>query len=500
MLVLSSLRKVSGCRWNSTWLLGFITSFLLLGCSLEPRYQASYPDSPGWKAPQSEEVECVEDLDFDNWWELFNDERLNELEKIARINNKDIFAAIQRVYEARAMAGITGADLYPQISLQPVYSNAYQLISLSATNSVITGIPGIPAFTLPQDTRTHIELFQITGNLNWELDFFGRLKSREDSAIRNLQAQQMAMKGVLLTVASDLAVNYFQLRAQDALLKLLTETIRVRKEAFEVNTDRYEKGFINFSDVTRAETLYYNAQRDYFDTQAQRSLKENMIAVLIGVSPSMLKLEYLPLENNPPRVPAGIPLDVLINRPDIAQMERKAASEHALIGEAYANFFPKVTLTGALGYSSPDFKHFLTFLSRYWTYGVNIFETLLDGYRNEFNLDLSYARFYEASAIYQQTILIAFREVEDALSSIEFQDKEIISLRKAVESSSLTTIISKDRYDRGLVNYLDVSDSERTELETKSSLINLLGSQYVSTIRLIQALGGSWDSNSLPKN
>lgn len=460
----------------------FLAIVLFSGCNLGPKYNLPCPLTPDhWKVESNAEEADDDHLDLKNWWEIFDDDLLNELEIVAVANNQTLYAAIQKVFEARALAGIRGADLFPQFTLDPGYSNIGTLIQ-------VFGIPP----PLPTIIRVHELQYSLPLNLKYELDLWGKLRSQYRSAILNVQAQEMALQTALLILTSDLASHYFQLRTFDSQLDLLARTIRVRKDALEVNQERYEKGLINFSDVTRAETELYRAEVQYSDVSRQRALKENMIAVLLSKPASDFQLPHIPLQNPPPAIPAGIPSQILLNRPDIWAVERKAASEHALIGAAYASFFPSISLTGALGFSSPDLKDFLSWKSRLWSMGVNIAQSVFDGWRNLSALDLTWARFREASADYQQQVMIAFEEVENALVSLKFEKEEIDSLQKAVTSSKETTALSEDRYFRGLVNYLDVVDSERTQLELERDLVDQLGKHHVSTVKLIKALGGRW--------
>ncbi len=481
--------------------LGFL--LFLMSCSLEPRYRGPIVEVPGeWKSTQirdateesSEEQDSdsvstslVDDSRVENWWEIFHDDILNWLELQLLENNKDLSVAIQKVFESRAVAGVRGADLYPQLSLTPYYENIGALVKIFGLPTPPPGFPPPPTII-----RTHQLFYILPLKLSYELDLWGKVKNTEKAALLDVEAQEMALRTTLLILTSDLAVNYFRLRAFDAQLKLLADTTKIRKDALDIIRDRYDQGFVNYSDVTRAESLFYNAESQYFDSLRSRALKENMIAVLIGVPPSVFTLEYNPLNSLPPSVPSGIPSEVLLKRPDLMEAEKTAASEHAMIGVAYASFYPSISLTGYLGYSSPDLRDFLTWKSRLWAFGGNMTAPIFDGYRNISNLDLAYARFHEASGTYQQRVLTAFKEVEDALVNIKLQAEEMDKLEKSAQSSKVTTEISMDRYLNGFVNYLDVADSWRMELEAQSGVIDLLGQQYVSTIELIKALGGSW--------
>jgi multidrug efflux system outer membrane protein len=357
------------------------------------------------------------------------------------------------------------------------------------------GIPQtfIDQFGLKQVIRVHEMLYRLPVNMSYELDLWGRLQGQYESALLNVQAQQDAYCTTLLALTSELASHYFNLRTLDAQAELLLKTIAVRQKNVDLTLSRFQKGITNYLDVAEANVDLSNAEAEYDDTIRQRQLMENAIAVLIGMPASEFCLEANPLAGLPPVIPPGIPSSVVSQRPDIAEAERTLASEHALIGVAYADFLPSFNLTGALGFSSPDFEHFMRWKSRYWNFTANIGQTLFDGWRKCSNLNLSWARYYEALGNYQQVVLVAFQEVEDALNNIEWQARQAKHLEKSVEAASRATHLSKQRYLQGVANYLEIVVNERSELEVRRSYINTMGQRFQSTIQLIKALGGGWE-------
>jgi outer membrane protein, multidrug efflux system len=463
----------------------FFFFVILIGCRIGPRYEPPSSLTPEqWKG---EHAEASSSPFITYWWEIFADDNLNALEKMAVENNPNLFAALQKVISARAEAGVKEADLYPQLNLAPSYSNTGTLFKIFLPSGIT--LPGPPIKTT---FRVHQLQYTLPLNMSYELDLWGKLSGRYESAFFNAQAQEEAFYTVLLTLTTDLASAYFQLRSYDTQLDILEKTIETRKNNYQLNKNRYEKGLSNYLDVTQAETDLANSSATYEDTKRLRGLQENKIATLIGIPSSLFAIEYHPLVDVPPVIPAGVPSDVIKQRPDIAQAERTMASEHALIGVAYANFFPSLTLTGALGYSSPDFRQFLKWISRLWMIGANVNENIFDGGRNCSNLAEAWANFREASGDYQQVVLTAFQEVEDALENLEQQYKQSLQLKIAVDSSTQSTEISRKRYYQGITTYLEVVENEKTELQAQLTLANLLGVQYLSTIQLIKALGGSW--------
>lgn len=468
-------------------ILVWLVPFLLAGCRVGPHYEPPVTDVPTeWKFPDEEHVEwpCV-----DYWWEVFNDETLNNLEAVAVVNNPNLFVALEKVCEARALAGVAAADLYPQLNLDPSYSNTAQLFKVFLPGKLpIASLDNIPPF------RIHQLQYLLPLNLSYEVDLWGKLRDRRDSACFNAESKTFAYYSAMLTLTADLASAYFQLRQLDAQIDLLTSTIETRKKNLTLTENRFNKGLVNFLDVAQAQVDLANAEASRTDSVRLRNLAEDQIAVLTGELPSHFCLEHNPLKDLPPLIPAGIPSTVLLQRPDIAEAERTMASEHALINAAYASFFPTLNLTGTVGFLSPDFSDFLKWISRLWYIGGDSSQMLFDGWRDCSNLHVEQARFLEASGTYQQTVLTAFQEVEDALTNIDQQRKRSEELQRAVEASKKATSISLNRYTQGVAIYLEVVENERLELQSEINWIASQGAIYISTVQLIKALGGAWDA------
>jgi multidrug efflux system outer membrane protein len=412
-----------------------------------------------------------------NWWEVFEDEKLNEIECQALRNNKDIYIAFERILQAKALAGIAKSETYPQLDLEPFYTNEGILWMKFAPTRIL---------------REHRRRNQIPFVLNYELDLWGKLEKTYQAAFLTLEAEKQAFNTSILILTTDLASSYFQIRTLDADIYFLNKILQSRKRALEILKSRYEAKIINYSDVSRAEYEYKYTQAMYFNSLKLRNLEENKIAVLLGMPASDFKIETLPLNQSPPIIPPGLPSDILHQRPDIAQAEFIMASENAMIGVAYASFFPSFSLTGALGFSSPELRDFLSWKSRLWRIGADVFQPIFDAGRLRSNLNFAKSKFREANDAYQQQVLIAFQEVEDALTNLEGLTNEYESLSQAVLAANKTYEIAFDRYIKGITFYLDVVDSERQALDAERDLIDLLGQQYAATIQLIKSLGGSW--------
>lgn len=456
-------------------------AIILVGCQVGPKYQIPAPDAPQqWKHKTAASSETSQHS-LCNWWEVFKDEPLNALEQQALANNQNLYAALEKVIEARALAQVALSNLYPQVSLLPSYSNQEVLSKLFGAR------PPVSAFM-----REHQITNMLPLSLTYELDLWGMLYSNFQAAYYYAQSEAAAFRAAMLTLTADLADSYFRMRILDAKIDLYLSTIDTRKTALEINQARYQMMLTDYQSVSRAALDLTNVEADYFEAVRQRDIEENRIALLIGMPASDFEFPHSPLDIPPPDIPAGIPSDVLLQRPDIDAAERLRASENAQVRVAYAAFFPSISLTAALGFSSPDLKHFLRWKSRYWAYGGVLNQSILDGGQRQANLELACAQFREADDEYQQQVLTAFQEVEDALGNIEQYYKEAEKLKDSVVSATTTYTIARDRYSQGVTFYLDVVDSERDLLNAERALLTVEGLRFTSTIQLIKALGGKW--------
>lgn len=475
--------------------IGMMLLMALAGCRLGPRYELPcIPTPEAWKASH---IVCGSTPPIQEWWEIFEDDILNTLEEQAILSSPTLNAALERVTQARAAAGVRNADLYPQITLDPRYSNKETAYHIHLPRNLRNRIT--PLLPIGQNFRIHQIEYSLPLDLSYQIDLWGKLRGQYESAFFNAEAQEAAFYTVMLTLTTDLASAYFQMRTLDAQIKLYRETLEARRNSLALNESRYKKGLANYIDVTNASVQLTNVEADYYEAIRQRVIQENTIALLMGTSPSELCLAPSPLDLFPPQIPAGIPSDVLLQRPDIAEAERTMAAQHALIGVAYASFFPSLTLSSTLGLSAGSFKissralnELITWQSRLWAIAANVTQSILDGGRNCANLAGAKSAFRESVSDYQQQVLTAFNEVEDALNNLEWQEKEGTSLHESVQMAKKTTLLSRNRYKNGVTNYLEVVVNQTSELDAERRWIGLLGARYQSTVQLIKALGGTW--------
>lgn len=457
------------------------------GCQLGPRYRPPVTETEeAWKAPADAEVAAPQ---VDYWWEVFADDTLNALEAQALAANPQLQAALDRVAQARAMTGVELSALYPQVNMNPVYNNTGTLFKIFLPQAIFP-TTGTTLLTTP--FRIHQQLYTLPFNMSYELDLWGKLRGQYRSALYAAEAEKERFHTAQLTLTADVASSYFQIRLLDLQIDIVSRNIDLMRRSLALTKNRNRQGLVSELDVVSAEQLLNDTEGSLSDLKRQRALQENALATLLGVPPNAFCLHSNPLETPPPQVPANLPSEVLQQRPDIAAAERMMASEHALIGVAYASYLPSIQLTGALGFSSPDIQDFLKWKSRLWAMGANYLQTIFDGGRNDANLNMVYARYHETVHDYQQQVLTAFREVEDALSSLEWEARQYQSYEQSVDAARKRFSLSSRRYSGGLTNSLDVIDSERTVLQAELNAAAVLGLRYLSTVQLIKAIGGGW--------
>lgn len=320
----------------------------------------------------------------------------------------------------------------------------------------------------------------------------GRIRDQYDSAKYYWLAQKKNYEVVMLSLTANLAIAYYQLKAMDAQIDLLLGVLKTRQKAYEINQSRYEEEITFYASVTLAAEELDTVLVQYNETLRQRDVLEDQIAVLIGVPASEFCLEQMPLSGLPPCIPSGIPSEVLLRRPDIAEAAYITKSDHALVKAAYSLFFPSLTLTSTGGFESPVLKDFLHWISRYWMVGAQANQLIFDGFKTPYYLKEQIANFREASGEYQQQVLIAFREVEDALADLDSYAKQYDLTVATEQWAQKTYTLYLDRYTSGVIYYIDVANAERDLLNYQIAVNTLKGFRYVSTIQFIKALGGGW--------
>lgn len=480
---------------------------LLAGCSVGPDYHgppAAEKAAPAkfknasadgrWKA-----AEPNDDKAGGTWWTVFHDGTLDGLIQQGLVKNQDLRVAAARITESRSVARVAAADFYPQVTLNPSAvrqrssnTDAIQRAGLVGPNP-LGGGSSSPALA-EQPLSSTFNLFQAPIMANWELDLFGRVRRSYESARATAKASQADYQNMALSVSANVAVSYFTLRSLDAEAAVLERTIGTRREGLRIAGERLQAGLITELDVVRARADLASDESSLSALRQTRGRMENALATLLGEPASDLKIGAHPLKagDSPPRIPAGLPSDLLERRPDVASAERQLAATNANIGVAKAAFFPRISLSGAAGFESADIAQLVNWESRIWQIGANAVEPLFEGGRNVANLGAARARYEEAVGTYRIRVLTAFQEVESALNDLRELANQAEAQERAVAASRRALDLSQQQYAHGSIAFLDVLDSERTLLSNERISAQLLGQRMEATVQLIKALGGAW--------
>ena len=487
-----------------TSLIFLITTSLLNGCSLAPDF--AVPDMalpPTFKAAEKDPMlaNATQDLsdwkpavslekeDRGQWWKIFGDDALNDLEKQAITENNSLKAAAARVEQARGIVRANAFSILPNIDLG---GNAVRAKSADASNA--------PFSSAPTSKLKPYNLYSANAATSYEVDLFGKVRDTEGAFNFDADAQDALYKNTLLALQADVAQHYFLLQAIDAERALLKETVTVRTEAQRIMQKRLAVGSVSEVELSQSDGDLANAKADLIGLDRQRAVLENAMAILLGKNPSEYHFAETPLANTqPPLIPADIPSEVLQRRPDIASATAGMAAANERIGVARTAFFPSLILTANGGTQSTKLADIFKWSSRSWaigqTAGSAIALNLLDSGRNLGNLDAAHAAYEEAVANYRQQVLVAMGDVENALSDQKLLAEQSREQEIAASTSTRAHELTKKRYDNGDVNYFEVVEAQRTMLNANRAAIQTRGARQTATISLIRAIGGGWSEN-----
>ncbi len=463
---------------------------LLAACSVAPIYQkpavpipAAFKEAiPASEAGSWKTAEPSDALARGEWWVIFNDPRLNALQDQALEANQSLRAGFARLMQARAAARVREADRSPSVDIG-AGPNRQRPSPASQ---------GLPA-NADTSART---LWRAQASASYEVDLFGRVANAVSAAQADVEQSEALYRSLLLAIQADIAQHYFAMRAFDAEIALLDETVRLREDALKLVDRRFQAGETSELDVARARTELSVTRAEGIGLTKRRAELEHALAVLAGKAPAELSLASAPLAFQPIAIPAGLPSALLERRPDIAAAERAMAATNARIGVARAASFPRLSLTGALGFESTDIGDLFRWTTRTWLLGpllgTALSMPLIDGGRNKALEAAASAQYDEAVADYRQSVLVAFREVEDSLAGLRILSEQAKEQAQSIGSAERAAQLSSTRYRNGYVNYLEVIDAERSVLATRRSATQIERERALATVALIRVLGGSW--------
>lgn len=479
-----------------------LASLTLAGCSFAPDYSRPVMDLPAtWNGPVTEQGLEVQ------WWKRFEDPILNKLVNEALAYNQNLAAAMARVEQARAYLGYARGEQFPTLAGSGSGGKSRFSADASASYGLAKGLgalqdalhairPGIPASSGAPGREG--ESWSAALQAVWELDLWGKYRNSTAAAREQLLATEAGQRGVLLSLAGQTTIAYFDLRNYDAQLNIAKRTLQTREEALKIYQARYDEGLISELDFLRAKTETDTMRANVYTAEYQVATAESALMVLSGRSPRAifeespergLSIDALP---SAPQLPAGLPSELLERRPDIVAAEAQLRAANYKIGVAKAAWFPSISLTGQLGTQSGKLDQLFTGASDMWAFGGSISVPLLTFGRISNNVKVSEAAMREALANYALTVQGAFRDIRNALVIQQRTTDIADTLAIAVDNLRKATELARLRYENGYASYLDVLDAERSLFDAEVQLSNVRTSHLSSIVQVCMALGGGW--------
>ena len=484
-------------RW--LWMgVGLVLFAGLSGCMVGPNYRAPQAPVPAaWSEAQPSGAEARAAA-MTQWWTTFKDPLLESLIARAVQSNWDLRTAAGRVREARVLRGVAGADLWPTINVSGSYTrqrsseNAIPL-SLGGASSGTSGggTPFLRGLKLEQD------LFQTGFDASWEIDLFGGVRRSIEAADADLAASQEDLRNTLVSLLAEVARNYVEVRGFQRRLAIAQENLKAQQDTLELTRARFNAGLTSELDVTQAASQLATTQSQIPPLETALKQGIHRLGVLLGQAPGAL-LEELstaaPIPSVPPKVPAGLPAELLRRRPDIRRAERQLAAATARIGVAEADLYPKLSLTGSLGLESLKLADLPQGASRFWSVGPTLSWPIFDAGRIRANIAVQDARTDQQLSTYAQTVLTALEDVENGLVAYSREQVRRMQLTQAVEANRRAVALANELYRNGLGTFLNVLDSERALFASESDLAQSEATVSSDVVALYKALGGGWET------
>jgi multidrug efflux system outer membrane protein len=442
--------------------------------------EAAEPTLSAAEAARWKRAEPAESQARGEWWKAFNDSTLNNLIDEASAANANLAAAAARVKQARAIAGVVEADRVPAI-------NAGFGGQRARASAVSLGLA-------PGTAVSPIRVWQGQLTASYEVDLFGRVSNSVNAAQADAAASEASYRSVQLALQADVAQIYFRLRALDAELALMRDTVGTREESVRINQRRFDMGDLGELDLAREKTELSTTRADAIALERQRAQLEHALAVLLGKPAAAFNAQINPLVQSmvPPGIPAGLPSALLERRPDIAAAQRAMMAANARIGVARSAMFPALRITGAGGGESADLSDLFKWSSRSWIIGALMSMPIIDGGRTRNNIARSEAALEESVARYRESVLVAFAEVEDNLAGLRTLAHQAQAIDDAVVSARRSADLANKLHAAGRSSYLDVLDAQRNLQSVQRSAVQLRGARAATTVALIRSLGGGW--------
>lgn len=466
----------------------------LAGCAVGPDYQrpelsvpAAFKEGEGWRQAQPADL-----AGHGQWWTLYADPVLDDLQQRLLKANQTLAQSEASYRQAAALVKGSRASFFPTISADVGKTRSGQ------------GGSGSGSVRLPDGSTVSSggsggisNSYSASLGVSWELDLWGKLRRQleADTASRDASAADLAASR--LSLQSQLAQNYLQLRVMDQQIKLLNDTVEAYERALKLTTNQYNAGIVTKADVAQARTQLKSTEAQAIDLKYQRAQLEHAIAVLVGQAPANFGLAATGQVPKLPAIPALVPSQLLERRPDIAAAERQVISANAKIGVAKAAWYPDLTLSAAGGYRSGSFHDWIETPNRYWSIGPQFAMTLFDGGLISSQVEQAEASYDQTVASYRQTVLDGMREVEDYMVQLKVLEEESGAQNEALDAAREALRLTSNQYKAGTVDYNSVVTTQTTALSNERNVLSLYGNRLVASVQLIAAMGGGWDAGQI---
>ncbi|KGL53672.1 efflux transporter outer membrane subunit [Pantoea ananatis] len=450
-----------------------VLTLLLGGCTVGPDYQrpamtmpVHYKEAKGWQQATPQD-----DRHKGEWWAVYQDATLSSLLSQVSLSNQNVAEYAAQYRQAQALVAQSRAALFPTLDY-----DASTTRSGSHTES----------------TRTTSSSHQAALNASWELDLWGKLRRTREEDQASAQASAAELANITLSAQTELAEDYFQLRIMDEKIGLYQQSIVAYQRYLRVIQNQYQAGTESRATVAQAQQQLESASASAQDYQWQRAQMEHAIALLVGKAPADFSLPAATLTATLPAIPGGLPAELLQRRPDIAMAERKMSAANAAIGVATAGYYPDLSLSASGGVSASALHNLFSLPNRVWSLGPELSGSLLDFGATSASVDQARAAYDASVANYRQTVLTAMQDVEDRLVELNTLQGEIAAQQRATAAAQTSAQVTRNQYEAGMIDYLDVATTENSSLSAQQSLLTLKSTQWVSSVALIAALGGGW--------
>lgn len=462
--------------WRRSLLGASALLLTLSACAVGPDYKrpdaptpAAYKETKDWKIAEPQQAGSNQ-----AWWSVYNDAVLDDLEKQVAISNESLKASEAAYRQAVALVGEARAGFFPTLSLSSSMQQSHQQ---SQTTTQYSGSVGA----------------------TWEIDIWGKIRREVESAKAGAQVSAADLAAAKLSLQAELATDYFQLRAEDEVQRLLNATVDAFTRSLQIVQNRYDVGVAARTDVVSAQAQLESTRAQAINVGVQRSQLEHAIAVLIGKAPADFTLAATPgVISVVPLTPPGVPSLLLERRPDIAAAERQMAEANAQIGVAVSAYYPSITLDGSVGFAATAATSFFAPESLVWAVGPSLAETLFDGGLREAQVEAAKASYQQTVALYRQTVLTAFQQVEDQLAALRILAQQAAVQDGAVKAALEAQRLTLNQYEAGTVDYTSVITAQANALSSEQTAIGILENRATASVALISALGGGWDTSQLP--